>query len=400
MNIAKVMTIGAGLVLAGCCCKPPCCANRVTGNWGLKLPYPAMNAGHMIVSRDASGKAEALVLWRWASPIPMKSCEVLGNRFCIVHPWGMILEGEVCGNDLSGTITYLDKDGKADAKRAKAVLEKYGLNTDTLMCVLPGCGIGTSDPVKDTDRSYEAHLQFSNRVNRAMAAIKEVFGSDVKAYSYGADEAPPAFVRAERATWREVQKAGGHTVVSTVYHPYFLFNLDAGNIPRQPRTQSRLNADAMHAGNPDFIAAWYGDPHSGPENPDYARRVYGWLTWRNNYDMFSQYIVGRDDWTEFYVWKEAFLRGLMIVYPQDDGYIDTLAWEATREAVDDIRYETYLKQLAEKARQSADVDTQYLGRAAATWIGQVDYERSSLDALRQEMVERILALREKVISVK
>ena len=156
----------------------------------------------------------------------------------------------------------------------------------------------------------------------------------------------------------------------------------------------------MHAANPDFIASWYGDPHSGPENPDYCRRIYGWLTWRNNYDMFSQYIIERDDWTEFYVWKEAFLRGLMIVYPQDDGYIDTLAWEGVREAVDDIRYGTYLKQLAEKARQSADVDTQYLGRAAATWIGQVDYERSSLDALRQEMVERILALREKVISVK
>ena len=119
MNLKKLLCVGAGLVLAGCCCKPPCCANGVTGNWGLKLPYPDMNAGHMIVSRTADGKAEAVVLWRWASPIPMKSCEVLGNRFCIVHPWGMILEGEVCGDELSGTITYLDKDGKADAKRAQ-----------------------------------------------------------------------------------------------------------------------------------------------------------------------------------------------------------------------------------------------------------------------------------------
>ncbi len=280
----------------------------------------------------------------------------------------------------------------AQAKKAKEILEKNGLNTDTLMCVLPGCGVGTSDPVKDTDRSYEQHLSVSNQVTKAVAAIKEVFGPDVKAYGYGADEAPPAFVRAERATWREVQKAGGYTVVSTTYHPYFLFNLDAGNIPRQPRNQSRINVDAIHAGNPDFIAAWYGDPHSGPENPDYSRRVYGWLTWRNNYDSFCQYIIFRNDWSEFYVWKEAFLRGLMIAYPADHDVLDTLAWEGTREAVDDIRYGTLLKQLAEQARQSKDVNVQYLGRAYATWIAQVDFERSSLDSLRMEMTDKILRL--------
>ena len=116
MNINKLMVIGAGLALAGCCCKPPCCPckNAVVGNWGLKLPYPTMNAGHMIVSRGADGKPSATVLWRWASPIPMTSCEVLGNKFCIVHPWSMILEGEVCGDKLTGTITYLKGDGSAD----------------------------------------------------------------------------------------------------------------------------------------------------------------------------------------------------------------------------------------------------------------------------------------------
>ena len=82
MNLKKLMMIGAGLVLAGCCCnKPPCCPckDTVVGNWGLKLPYDRMSAGHMIVTRSGCGKYDALVLWRWASPNPMTSCEVRGN---------------------------------------------------------------------------------------------------------------------------------------------------------------------------------------------------------------------------------------------------------------------------------------------------------------------------------
>ena len=119
MKTNMILSIGAGLALAGCCCKPPCCPCRdaVVGNWGLKLPYATMSAGHMIVSRGARGKAEATVLWRWASPIPMTSCEVRGNRFCIDHPWGMILEGEVCGDTLTGTITYLKADGSRDESK-------------------------------------------------------------------------------------------------------------------------------------------------------------------------------------------------------------------------------------------------------------------------------------------
>ena len=119
MKTNMILSIGAGLALAGCCCKPPCCPCRdaVVGNWGLKLPYATMSAGHMIVTRGARGKAEATVLWRWASPIPMTSCEVRGNRFCIDHPWGMILEGEVCGDTLTGTITYLKADGSRDESK-------------------------------------------------------------------------------------------------------------------------------------------------------------------------------------------------------------------------------------------------------------------------------------------
>lgn len=290
---------------------------------------------------------------------------------------------------------YMFKHGLNSKSRAKTtyeIVKKFDLNSDLLMCALPGANVTTSFPVQEWNKNYQAYLERIAEAEKTMVSIRGAFGPDAKPFAYAIDEAPPETIRAERAIWQTYQKMGAGIVASTGYHPYLLFNLDAANIPRQPRTQSKANADSLHAANPDFIASWYGDPHSGPECPDYNRRIYGWLTWRNNYDMFSQYIIERDDWTEFYVWKEPFLRGLMIVYPQDDGIIDTLAWEGVREAVDDIRYGTLLKQLAEKARKSADIDTSYAGRAALTWVAQVDFQRSSLESLRLEIINRILDL--------
>jgi len=189
------------------------------------------------------------------------------------------------------------------------------------------------------------------------------------------------------------QKLGGKVMTTTRMHPYLLFNLDYALLPRQPSALRKAQVDALHDANPDMLVGWYADPHSGPENPAFARRLYGWTTWRNNYDLFCQYILFRDDWTEFWIAKESNLRGLMLCYPQDDDVLDTLAWEGVREAVDDIRYATLLRQLARTAMASTSMETVYLGRAATTWLAQVDTERSGLDALRYEMVRRCLDIK-------
>ena len=116
----KILVPMVALALAGCMCDkcstpqaPACCKDPVLGNWGLKLSYPAMNAGHMIVSRDADGKPQALVLWRWASPIPMNNVKIDGNKFSFDHPWGYTVSGFVCGSALKGVA--LTKDGVVTA---------------------------------------------------------------------------------------------------------------------------------------------------------------------------------------------------------------------------------------------------------------------------------------------
>ena len=148
----------------------------------------------------------------------------------------------------------------------------------------------------------------------------------------------------------------------------------------------------LHDANPDILVGWYADPHSGPENPDWARRLYGWVTWRNNYDMFCQYILFRDDWTEFYIPNEPNLRGLMICYSQDNDLIDTLAWEGIREGIDDVRYATLLKQLALKAAKSDNGDVLMAGRRALSYLAYWDGYRGDPDAFRLECINYIIHL--------
>ena len=94
------------------CAAPNSCikCDPVVGNWGLELGYDAMKAGHMIASRDALGKPQALVLWRWASPVAMTNVKFDGNKFSFDHPWGFKVEGEVTCKDL--TAKTIEKDGK------------------------------------------------------------------------------------------------------------------------------------------------------------------------------------------------------------------------------------------------------------------------------------------------
>lgn len=113
MKMLKLAMAGAAVaVLSGCASYPGFdVKDPVVGNWGLKLPFETMNAGHMIVSRDDAGKPQALVLWRWASPVPMTSCTIDGDKFAFDHPWGFKVTGSVDGMALKAQA--VQNDGKA-----------------------------------------------------------------------------------------------------------------------------------------------------------------------------------------------------------------------------------------------------------------------------------------------
>lgn len=281
---------------------------------------------------------------------------------------------------------------ETDAKRLVATLRETGLNDKVLSKALPYAGWALSYPPKETDKHYLDYLHSYRTMTNAFVRLRREAGEDAELIAFGCDEADAAGIRRERFNWQSYQQFGAKVFATTHFHKYLLFCLDFANVPVQPSLPRKELVDSWHAANPDMRIAWYADPHSGPENPAFARRLYGWNTWRNDYDAFYQYIAFNNYWTEFWCARESNLRGLVLCYPQCNGVIDTLQWEGLREGVDDIRYGTLLRQLAFRAKASQDVDTVYAGRAAATWVAQVDHARSSLSALRYEMVARILDL--------
>lgn len=112
MGVAAAMMAAADGKTCGCAagsCADP--KDPVVGNWGLKLGYDRMNAGHMIVSRDADGKPQALVLWRWSSPFPRQKVSIDGSKLSFELSRGVTVEGTVEGDKFTGVAM---KDGKVE----------------------------------------------------------------------------------------------------------------------------------------------------------------------------------------------------------------------------------------------------------------------------------------------
>ena len=279
-----------------------------------------------------------------------------------------------------------------EAARLFRTIAEAGLDTNRVMTALPSADVTVSTPPEPDDLKYEEYFARLGAISNTMAYIRRAYGEAVTPYAYGVDEASLAKTRAQRSIWMATQAMGGRVIAASKWRPFALFAQDAVNFPMQPSASRKVQADLLHDSNPDALAGWYCDPHSGPENPEFTRRLYGWQTWRNGYDMVCQYLLFRNGWSEYWQPWEPNLRGLNLCYDQDGGIVDTLAWEAFREGIDDIRYGTLLKTLAEEARVSKDINVAYEGRVALTYLAQVPFETSSLTTIRYEMAYRIVSL--------
>ena len=83
---------------------------------------------------------------------------------------------------------------------------------------------------------------------------------------------------------------------------------------------------------------------------------------------------------------------MMFVYGCGGGCLDTIQWEAFREAIDDIRYATLLQRLARPHVASADVTARYAARKALQCLSDLDGDDYDLGATRLEIVRHILTL--------
>lgn len=271
-----------------------------------------------------------------------------------------------------------------------ALAKEAGINTSPVFSGAKSVGLSVwSNPVSKRDQDKLDKLR---AVMEKSAEISRKQLGKVDFYSYGWDEGGPDTIRAERPAWKIAHDVGGKVMVSSFAHRELIFALDFLIMPGLPVEKRQKEVELFHESNPDALVGWYANPHCGPENPDYFRRIHGLAAWKAGYDVAANYCWWRNNWNDMAVPYEPNLRAIVSVYGAADGVIDTLAWEGMREGLDDVRYATLLKQLAAAAAKSPDGDVLMKGRRALSFLAYWDGYRDDPDAFRAECINYILEL--------
>lgn len=225
-------------------------------------------------------------------------------------------------------------------------------------------------------------VSFDRRMARADAWLGH---RDI--YFAGIDEAGAWGQAKQFPFFAMVREAGARIFVTSGSLSRSGFAVDANDHPAEI---DRHLAARWHAAGARLFS--YAAPFTGPENPETWRRTKGMRLYQADYDGLAEYIwyEGHNLWNEF-VWAGRY-KNFNIVYPTYDGVIDTVAWEALREALDDVRYATLLRQRAGAAMAAQESARVRLGKEAMIWLELVDPETVDLRAMRTGMVEWLLKL--------
>jgi len=199
----------------------------------------------------------------------------------------------------------------------------------------------------------------------------------------------------QQEMWRFVKEDVGAKIYATGHDDHFNLEIkeDFLNWVGDP---TREKSGDWHAMGEDKIITNYAHPHSGPENPDLMRQRHGMWLYKANYDAVYNYIWYFESpnvsaWSDY---VDATYRSFGFVYPTRTDVIDTLAWEGFREGIDDIRYATKLKQLAEDALDSSVPARIAAANKALNWLETTNERTTNSDLLRLGIIDRIMKLLE------
>lgn len=276
---------------------------------------------------------------------------------------------------------------RADVEKAK----KYGINLGPIFSSPIRAGIRMPAEPRGDQLTLLKYLE-RTVANTTALAKRELGRTDY--YCYAIDEAGPFVVRQERRAWAVIHDGGGNVTVTTNPQDELLFSLDLAVFPGGPTLKRKGEVDKFHESHPDGLVTWYANPHCGPENPDYARRMYGVQAWKRNYDGSTNFIWWRNNWNDHAVTYQNMFRGINMVYAGRGQVFDTIPWEGVREGLDDVRYATYMRQLANEAIASGKGETVLLGRRVLSFLTYWDEEHDDMTAFRLECIRYILKLRQ------
>ena len=161
---------------------------------------------------------------------------------------------------------------------------------------------------------------------------------------------------------------------------------------------SAEEARMWHAAGGELIN--YADPFPGPENPVWYRRKIGLLMYKTGLDgqMMHGYRQSRTFWNEFAedIGGDGNYRNFSLCFQMRNGSIYTIAWEGVREAYDDLRYATRLRQLASANLDAEAEPLRREAKRAQIWLEKQDGLTADLDMVRAGIIERILILQDTI----
>ena len=135
----------------------------------------------------------------------------------------------------------------------------------------------------------------------------------------------------------------------------------------------------------DGTFGWYACQHVGNENPAFCRRQYGFGPYRAGLSCNYNYAHHLGGWNDL---RGGLYRSMNFIYGTGDGCVDTIQWEGFREGLDDIRYATKLKQLAEPFVKGT-TEQRYAAKKALQLLADADGDNMDLSTLRLEMIRHI-----------
>ncbi len=284
----------------------------------------------------------------------------------------------------------VNKIKDATTERQLQLMREAGIPLELVFCGGPAfttelvSAAPIANPIeRGTPEYYAALDRYRKKLEYIAKRFDDVVGHR-NAYFYGLDESGPATVRKEFATFAILNEFGFRSFVTSGVSQWANFVVDSND---RPAGINFTDARRWHDGGSRVFS--YAAPFTGPENPEVWRRNKGLRMYFANYDGIVEYVwyEGFNIWNEFI--QSSRYKNFNIVYPTMDGVLDTVAWEAFREAVDDVRYMTLLRQYCLTAMKSTDADLVTLGKKHALWLENSDPESVDFAPFRNEVIARI-----------
>ena len=162
-------------------------------------------------------------------------------------------------------------------------------------------------------------------------------------------------------------------------------------------------ADTWHAAGASVVA--YAEPFASPENPMVHRREIGfrrYKTGRYDGNMQHGFLCRSVAINEFAhdPGGDGNYRCNETAFPQQCGVLYSIPWEGVREAFNDIRYATKLKQLATEGLKSDDEYVRREAKRQLVWLDRTDGDTVDLVMLRLAMIDRIIKMQNLLASGK